>query len=430
MLRKATILFVILCAAGMAFELLGLRETSFGSEKKVLRIGAEGWQITEFKLLEHVAGFRARHPDLRVEIYQLPAGYETSIFLQAGLKDLAYDLIISANNYNIERYYKRKLVIAPVGLAGAGFEAAIVPGLLAGGQVTDQGQTITYLLPFMGEVQTLNYRKDLLVEAGRERPPRTWQEFEEVAEALHTEFHRREGEAHKLYPIGLSLEQGGFFLQNTYLVLLRSLRGSVVDADGHLDMTSPEAAEVFRMVKRWWKKGLIAPASVAPGGAADDFKSGLTAMFPHWQSRGLWALKNEKLAGKIGIAPAPQAHEVGSLVCVYGGVILRGSKVEREAALFMTEVMCGAAEPDLIAAGKMPVRRARYQSAELPEWMRELGPTMDKGYSAPEPMILFDMAEYISVAFHKYLRADSDDPSPMLQEAVLESQRRVWNRPK
>ena len=224
------------------------------------------------------------------------------------------------------------------------------------------------------------------------------------------------------------MAQNFFFVQNTYLVLLRSLRGTAVDEKGHLDLASPESREVFRMLKRWWKKGLVSPACKNPMGSADDFKSGLTAMFPNWQSRGQWAQRNEALTEHIGFAPLPEAHRVGSLIAVHGGMILKGTDKQNEASLFLSEAMIGYAQTEIIQAGKMPVTHDMYTPEQVEDWMLEVGKTLKNAYAAPEPRMITELAEYVSVAFHQFVDSDSDDPAPFLEEARKQVQKRVYDR--
>jgi len=417
MLKNATILFVVLCVAGGVYEFT-LRDTDALTDKKILRIGAAGWMISEFLLVDQVKRFQKDHPDVDIRLEQLPSGYDTILMIQSDMGELTYDLLLSPSNYGVPQYYSRGHIIPLDNLIPAGLKARMVPGMLecskAGGQL--------HLLPFMGEVEVLNYRTDLLANAGLKGPPRTWKQFEEYAEKLTDPDENQ-------YGISLCLAQNFFFLQNTYLVLLQSVRGgSTVDDEGHLDLTSPAAHEVFRMLKRWWKKGLVSPSCKTLGGAADDFKHGITAMFPNWQSRGLWAMKNEDLTRKIALAPLPEAHKVGSLIAVHGAMILKGSQVQAEAGQFLNEVMLGYAQKQIIKAGKMPVTTDTYTPEHVPDWMVEVGKTLDKGYAAPEPLMIIEMAEYVSVAFHKFLDSDSDDPAPFLAEARKEVQRRVYDR--
>ena len=414
MLKRAAMVFVALCVAGAVYEFT-LRDKAVVAGRKVLRIGAAGWMIAEFKLVDQVERFRRQHPDIEVRLEQLPTGYDTIMMLQASMGEVTFDLMLSPSNYNVEQYNLRGLVDPLDDLIPADFKARMFPGMLECSRADGK----LYLLPFMGEVQVLNYRKDLFDKAGLTDPPRTWAEFEAYAEKLTDA-------KNKQYGMSLCLAQNFFFLQNTYLVLLRSLRGRAVDDDGHLNLTSPEAHEVFRMLKRWWKKGLVSPACKNPMGSADDFKSGITAMFPNWQSRGQWAQRNEALKPHIRFAPLPEAHRVGSLIAVHGGMILKGTERQKEAAQFLSEAMIGYAQKEIIAAGKMPVTRDMYAKGRVADWILEVGKTLDKAYAAPEPRVIGEMSEYVSVAFHRFLDSDSDDPAPFLEKAREEIQQRVY----
>ncbi|KPK85808.1 MAG: hypothetical protein AMJ81_02640 [Phycisphaerae bacterium SM23_33] len=416
MLKKATAVFVVLCVLGGVYEFT-LRGKGVISGKKVLRIGGAGWMISEFKLVEQIERFEQRHGDIDVKLEQLPTGYDTILMLQASVGEVTFDLLLSPSNYSVEQYHTRGLAIPLDELIPADFARRVIPGMLE----CSKAEGKLYLLPFMGEVEVLNYRKDLFEKAGLTRPPRTWAEFETWAEKLTDHPNNQ-------YGMSLCLAQNFFFIQNTYLVLLRSLRGSAVDERGHLDLTSPEAGEVFRMLKRWWKKGLVSPACKNPLGSADDFKSGITAMFPNWQSRGQWAQRNEALREKIRFAPLPEAQRVGSLIAVHGGMILKGTQRQPEAALFLTEAMIGYAQKEIIAAGKMPVTYDMYTPEHVADWMLEVGRTLEKAYAAPEPLVITELAEYVSVAFHRFLDSPSDDPGPFLKEAREQVQRRVYDR--
>ncbi len=416
MLKYAAILFAILCVLGGLYEFT-LRDKGVITGRKAMRIGGAGWMISEFLLDEQAKRFEAEHPEIDVGLEQLPTGYDTILMIQSSMGEVTYDLLLSPSNYSVEQYYRRGLIVALDELIPKQFQRRIIPGMLECSKADGK----LYLLPFMGEVEVLNYRKDLLAEAGLTRPPRTWREFEEYAEKL-TDAGRNQ------YGMSLCMAQNFFFLQNTYLVLLRSLRGSAVDDAGHLDLASPAAHEAFRMLKRWARKGLVSPACSNPQGAADDFKSGITAMFPNWQSRGQWAERNEALKGKIGFAPLPEAHKVGSLIAVHGGMILKGSRAEAEAARFLYEAMTDYAQKQIIAAGKMPVTFDMYTPEHVPDWMIEVGKTLGNCYAAPEPRLITEMAEYVSVAFQRFRDSDSDDPAPFLAKAREEVQHRVYDR--
>lgn len=425
MLKKATIAFLVLCILGATYEFT-LRNREVLGNKKLLRIAAAGWMISEFKLHEHVRRFHKDHSDVRVELSPTPQEYENILMLQASVGELPYDMVLGPSNYNIQRMVRRKLVVPLDELMGRQLKEDLFPGMLKAAQVDGK----TYVLPFMGEVHILNYRTDRFAEAGLTRLPRTWEEFAQCAAKLSFE---RKGT--KYYGTSVIVGQNFFFTQNTFLPLLRSLGGTTVDEQGHLDLTSEHAAEAFRMVKRWVKAGIVSPASLTKDGGPDDYKSGISSMFPNWQSRGFWVIRqNADLADKVGWAPLPEAHRVGSLFAFHGGVILRGTKLEKEAGMFLTEVMMGYAQDDIIGAGKMPVLRSKYKPENrpknMPDWMIEIGQTLGNSYSAPEPTDFAEMAEFVTVAFQNFLDSDSDDPAPFLKKARTEIERRIYSRRK
>jgi ABC-type glycerol-3-phosphate transport system substrate-binding protein len=337
--------------------------------------------------------------------------------LQSSLGDIPFDLFLGPGNYSVEKYHRRDLAIPLDDLLGEEVLGRIFPGMLAASRAEGK----TYLLPFMGEVEVLNFRTDLFEKAGFENPPETWEEFEQFADRLTDQEKQK---------YGISIILGGrfFFYQNAYVPLLRSFGGTAVGSDGHVDLSSRAAHKTFRTLKRWWKKGLISPACKTKSGAPDDFTSGITAMFPNWQSRGLWALRRGTMTGKIGFAPLPGSKKVGSLFAVHGAMILKGSTMQKESALYLKEVVLGYAQKDIIAAGKMAVTGDAYTPDRMPEWMIEVGKTLSNGYTLPEPMLTQEVSEYVCVAFEEYLDSDSDDPAPFLEKANREINQRIYSR--
>ena len=91
-----------------------------------------------------------------------------------------------------------------------------------------------YAIPFSVDTLALYYNKDLLNTVGIPEPPKTW---EELGKALHAvKAAGLKSKAGKtVHPIALDLTTL-FFVQNTYVPMLRAFRGSVVDDEGHLEL--------------------------------------------------------------------------------------------------------------------------------------------------------------------------------------------------
>ena len=434
MLKTVVAILLMLIVAGAIYEFT-LVDRDILRGRKVLRVGAAGWMIQEFNLHEQVRRFEKDHPDIHIKLEQNPVGFDTVVMLQASMGQLAFDLVLGPGNYVVEKYQTRGLAVPLESLVPAEFQERMIPSMLKCSRVDGK----LYIVPFMGEVNVLLYRKDLFEAAGLTRLPETWEEFEAYAEKLSDPNARQ-------YGISLDFAQDPFFTQNTYMAILGSIRGSVVDENGHLDLSSPESRQVFRMLKRWWKKGLVSPNCKSGSGASDDFTSGLTAMYPNWQSRGIWVSKNnERLTGMIGFAPIPGAKKNGSLIAVHGGLILRDSELRHEAGLFLAEAMCGYAQPAIIQAGKMPVTRDGYDPKRFadfvtksggklpegwhyPEWIPEVGKTLPNSFAAPEASLFSEVSDYVAPAFHEYLDSDSDDPAPFLEQARRLAHEKIYSR--
>jgi ABC-type glycerol-3-phosphate transport system substrate-binding protein len=204
-----------------------------------------------------------------------------------------------------------------------------------------------------------------------------------------------------------------------------------VDERGRLDVSSPEAAKTFEMLKRWYSQGLMPKGALTPYQSADDFRAKIAVFFPNWQSRGFWAIREMKDGEKhIGIGPAPGSRKAGALVAHYIGVIPKASPVAREGARVLLEAFCFDLQPGVGKAGKMIVidypytrQRSGYRpdhvskqiaslralvdpAYRLPAWMESLRPTVDKGYCIPDPLTWQRVADIVGVEFQKYLNED------------------------
>lgn len=452
MLRYGSLVFIFLLVLGGVYEYT-LRDENVFSDKKILRVAADGWMISEFKLREHIEDFQQAHPEFEIRMFQTPRDFEANLMIQVSMGDIPYDVIVNPSNTGVYRFAKRRLAIPLDPYLDSRITEDMFPDILKASRYEGK----TYLMPFMGEVQVLNYRKDRLAEAGYDEPPRTWDEFEAIARDLTGDGR---------YGASLILGSNNFLIQNAYVPILRSVAGadgSIVDEDGHLDMKSENAATTFRMIRRWVRSGIISPASSqGPYQGADDFKSGISAMFPNWQSRGMWVIKdNPSLEGKIGWAPLPESQNVGSMFAVHGAMILRGTDMAEEAWMFIEEVILARAQPDVIKAGKMPVFRSLYQQQgapewmtfrippeedqdegtgdtekrpptyrkpeiDVPDWMIPIGQTMDRSYAVPDASRFTDVAQYLGPELQKYIASDDEDPRPFLKRAYELCRQRVF----
>jgi ABC-type glycerol-3-phosphate transport system substrate-binding protein len=401
-----------------------------------VRVMVDSWQYSEFMSpdedLERVMrAFEKRHPQIKIDLRIMPEANEITLMLPWRANNTPFDLLLTTNNETITRYAEGGFLEPLEELLKPELEAGLLneflPGYLQNCRLEDPrtGQEHLYGLPWLGEIMALNYRRDVLRENGVSdtEVPETYEQLEALARKLRDP-------AKKQYGVTLDLSPG-FFSQNAYVPVLRSMRGSVVDAKGRLDVSSPEAAKTFEMLKRWYTQGLMPKGALTPYQSADDFRAKIAVFFPNWQSRGFWAIREMKDGEKhIGIGPAPGSKQVGALVAHYIGVIPKASPVGKEAARVLLEAFCFDLQPGVGKAGKMLVigypyarQRPDYQpdrvspeiaslralvepTYRVPAWMLSLRPTVDKGYCIPDPLTWQRVADIVGIEFQKYLAED------------------------
>jgi len=402
-----------------------------------VRVMVDSWQYSEFmtpdKDLERaIRAFEKRHSEIKVDLRIMPEANEITLMLPWRANTTPFDLLLTTNNETITRYAEGgfleplEQILEPE--LAAGLLGEFLPGYLENCRLRDPqtGEQHLYGLPWLGEIMALNYRRDMLRENGLSDAdvPDTYEGLEAIARKLRDP-------AKQQYGVTLDLSPG-FFSQNAYVPVLRSLRGSVVDDKERLDVSSPEAAKTFEMLKRWYTQGLMPKGALTPYQSADDFRAKIAVFFPNWQSRGFWAIREMKDGEKhIGIGPAPGSKKAGALVAHYIGVIPKASPVAKEAARVLLEAFCYDLQPGVGKAGKMIVINEPYArqlhpdrstasvppsiaklrslvdpSYRLPDWMLALRPTVDKGYCIPDPLTWQRVADIVGVEFQKYLNED------------------------
>jgi ABC-type glycerol-3-phosphate transport system substrate-binding protein len=401
-----------------------------------VRVMVDSWQYSEFmtpdKDLERVIrAFEQRHPEIHLDLRIMPEANEITLMLPWRANNTPFDLLLTTNNETITRYAEGGFleplddILKPE--LDAGLLEEFLPGYLQYCRLKDPhtGEEHLYGLPWLGEIMALNYRRDVLRENGvpETEVPQTYEQLEALCRKLRDP-------AKKQYGLTLDLSTN-FFAQNAYVPLLRSYRGTVLDAQGRLDVSSPQAVKAFETLKRWYAEGLMPKGALTPYQSADDFRAKIAIFFPNWQSRGFWAIREMKDGEKyIGIGPAPGSKQAGALVAHYIGVIPKASPVAKEAARALLEAFCYDLQNGVGKAGKMIVidypyarQRPGYHpdhvapeiaklralvdpKYRIPDWMLSLRPTVDKGYCIPDPLTWQRVADIVGIEFQKYLNED------------------------
>ncbi|MFQ6047856.1 MAG: ABC transporter substrate-binding protein [Phycisphaerae bacterium] len=433
MLRWISLAGLVLVGAGIGLELLTVRTGRTLTGKPVVRVACAAWQKGELPFEAFIEAYRRVHPDLQVELKVLPEGSNNKLSMLWQRGQTPYDVIIAYADEEIHSFIRQGL-LADVGqLLTAGRLAPFLPASLAGSTtVGPDGKRHHYMIPFTVEVMVLNARLDLLRQRGLTRPPKTWQQLRQMA--ARCKGFRQAGR--RIWPIACDFSQSLFFGQNVYIPLLAAFTGGhIADSRGRLLIAGPQAERAFDEAKRWYLDGLVSESVKVRGQSDKDFMAGLAVFYPHWQSRGCFAMRDLPDA-EIAIWPVPGAEQAGSLVSCYGALIPKPSPVKRQAARFAYQCLSQWIQPAVALSGKMPpvatvyergfepdppwlqkLRRAvgadrpawlqtveqLYRQAELPRWMLDLRPALKKGYSFPDQLMWPKVNRELAIEFQRYL---------------------------
>jgi multiple sugar transport system substrate-binding protein len=157
-----------------------------------------------------------------------------------------------------------------------------------------------YGLPFDGDTHVLYYNTEILDRFGLQ-PPRTWDEYDQVAKAVT----QQGGGA--VYGAAVEGQQVPMILGCSFINRLAGYGGTLVDADGNPTLTSDAATAALQHLVDVAPSALPTPLQVGFDEANTAFLSGTAAMIDTWTDLGLKAQDpaNSKIKDKWGVVPLP-----------------------------------------------------------------------------------------------------------------------------
>jgi len=225
-----------------------------------------------------------------------------------------------------------------------------------------------YGLPHLSAPRVLLYRKDLLREAGFERPPDTWEELAEAAERMTV---RR----------GTVIDVAGMNLLVSWQVFVEFLwenGGRILDEEGQRSLLdSPEAVEALQFYADLYNEHKVCPTAGMPvaGGAVPVFASKRAAM-EIMNQFGIYNVDKyaPEMLSEVGIAPTPRRKE--RVVSVYTDWLAMSPQSKHKELAW--ELMTYLMEPENLAAYNstlffIPPRRSAVEAAEFMQDNPQLG---------------------------------------------------------
>lgn len=340
-----------------------------------LRIALRNYADFENALGEEARLFEGLHSGVHVEL--VPTGIHElhrSAIAEGGLRDGRFDLALLVTDWIAEGLdagaledlhpWQRRL---PIPGWPDGWARSLVRPLIFGDKLSS--------LPWHDGPECLVYRSDLFddparrsafrAQSGRElAPPATWQEFEETARFF------TDADAH-LYGTVFAAFPDGHNTLYDFALQLWSRGGELLDNEGRLQVTTPQAIEALDFYRRVVRDpALCHPRSreLDSTQSGDLFLAGEVAMMANWFGFAARASRaGLALAGKAAIAPIPTGHSGPpvSLSVFWALAMGAGSRNKELAWAFLHFIATAESDLRMTTHGTVGVRLSTWRNTEL-----------------------------------------------------------------
>ncbi len=340
-----------------------------------LRIATRSFTDFESALAAQIAAFRKQHPEMEVEAVSFELqGLEAAVLGSEGLRGGDWDLAIFPTDW-----------IGAAERSGAlanldpWMEASPLPGWPDGWpsslrEPLRQREGF-FCIPWHDGPECLIYRRDLFEDAGERRafaarfgrplaPPRTWQEFHEIARF----FTRPAGD---LYGTLFAAAPDGHNTLYDIVLQVWSRGGELYAADGAPTLSSAtavEALDYYRHLVNDAKACYPGSSTVDSIQSGDLFLSGRIAMMVNWFGFAARCSRPDSaLQGKIGLAAIPggKPGETATLSNYWVIGIGSGGKSKQESYELLRHI--ASPEMDKLTAlnGAVGVRLSTWNDADV-----------------------------------------------------------------
>ena len=303
-----------------------------------------------------VADFEREHPQLRVEVQQIPWSAAHEKLLTAYAADALPDLCQLGNTWvpefaelnalePLQAYVDASAVVAQSDYFPGILETNIVDGTLYG-------------IPWYVDTRLLFYRRDLLAAAGYDHPPQTWAEWAKMMAAIR----KKGGEGR--YAILLPLNE---FEQ---LLSLALQQDDPLLRDGHGNFQSPGFRRALGFYASMFESDWAPPMSETQiSNVWDEFFNGMFVFYVSgpWNIREFRQRAPERLKDAWATAPLPGPDGPGAGIAGGTSLVLFRSSPRKQAAWTFVEYLSRPEVQQRFHAeiGDLPPRRSTWEHPAL-----------------------------------------------------------------
>ncbi|MGN7774046.1 extracellular solute-binding protein [Phyllobacterium sp. 22552] len=255
-------------------------------------------------------------------------------------------------------------------------------GVLPGAWTTVEYEGKRYGLPWILDTKYLFYNKEILQKAGIANPPRTWAELSEQAKII-------KDKGLLSTPIAWSWSQAEAAICD-YTTLVSAYGGSFIK-DGKPVFQTGGGLDALNYMVESYKSGLTNPNSkeFLEEDVRRVFQNGEAAFALNWTYMYNMANnpKDSKVAGKVGVVPAPGVEGKSTVSAVNGSMglgITSTSKQPDEAWKYIT-FMTSQATQNQYAKLSLPIWTSSYDDPAVSKGQEELIAAAKTGLAAMYP---------------------------------------------
>jgi multiple sugar transport system substrate-binding protein len=342
------------------------------------------------------ADFTAANPDIKVNLEFVPyEGLHDKTVLAQGSGG-GYDVVLFDVIWPAE-YATNNVLVDVTSRVTDDMKKGVLPG--AWTTVDYDGKH--YGMPWILDTKYLFYNKDLLAKAGIAAPPKTWDELTKDAQII-----KDKGLA--ATPIAWSWAQAEAVICD-YTTLVSAYGGDFLK-DGKPDFQTGGGLDALKYMVDSYKSGLTNPNSkeFLEEDVRKVFENGDAAFALNWTYMYNMANdpKDSKVAGKVGVVPAPGVagkSEVSAMNGSMGLGITTASKHPDEAWKFV-EFLTSQAEQNKYAKLSLPIWASSYDDPAIAKGQEDLIAAAKVSLGAMYPRPTTPKYQELSVALQQAIQ--------------------------
>lgn len=357
-------------------------------------------------------GFTKANPDVKVELEFVPyEGLRDKTVLAQG-SGKGYDVVLFDVIWPAE--YATNNILADV-------TGRITPemqkGVLPGAWTTVEYSGKRYGLPWILDTKYLFYNREMLEKAGIASPPKTWDELASQAKVI-----KEKGLVE--YPIVWSWAQAEAAICD-YTTLLSAFGGKFLDADGKPAFQTGGGLKALEYMVSTVQSGITNPNSkeYLEEDVRRVFQNGEAAFALNWTY--MYNLANasadSKVAGKVGVVPAPGGVGEASAMNGSMGLGVTATATNPDAAWSYVAYMTSQPVQNAYAKLSLPIWSSSYDDPAVSAGQQELVKTARVGlslmYPRPTTPKYQELSTALQVAIQQAILGQAS-PADALQEAV------------